>query len=268
MVDPTFEEIPYHTIVECIAIHLGMKEFGALSMMSTYLRDIFMSNDVWKRLYVNSLKDKFKITDKSIHVGPCIENHKKRQPTEEMAPSQMDLWYHGSHWLPPYLTPWNFRRSMLGCGCVPLGDTRVISEDAYQRVIQNQPLLNTLEVRNAYKNSRKHLCDAVVDFNQRNGHEHSHLCTNIDHYLIDTLDAPKSVRNFKDYRRQTIRKFLTQTKNDPTTRKAASAAARKKKMYEIRLEELKKLKKEYYAEKEVVKKNKILQDSLTTALNK
>ena len=119
MVAPTFEEIPYHTIVECIAIHLGMKEFGALSMMSTYLRDIFMSNDVWKRLYINSLKDKFKITDKSIHVGPCIENHKKRQSTEEMCPSSIDLWIHGSHWIPPYLTPWNFMRSLKGCDCVP-----------------------------------------------------------------------------------------------------------------------------------------------------
>ena len=268
MVAPTFEEIPYHTIVECIAIHLGMKEFGAMSMMSTYLRDIFMSNDVWKRLYINSLKDKFKITDKSVHVGPCIENHKKRQPTEEMCPSSIDLWIHGSHWLPPYLTPWIFMRSLKGCDCVPKNSVRRISENAYGGVIRTQPLLNNLELQNAYKNARTHLCAAVIEDNQRHGHEHSHLCTNIDHYLIDTLDAPKSARNFKDYRRQTLSKFLTQTKHDPNTKKASSSAARKKKMYDIRLAELMKLKKEYHAEKAIVKKNKVLQDSLKTALNK
>ena len=91
----SFEDIPYHTIIDFIAPQLEAKEFGALSMVSVYMRDIFTSNDVWKRLYVNSLRDKFKITDKSIHVGSCIENHKSRIPVEEMSPSQMDLWMHG-----------------------------------------------------------------------------------------------------------------------------------------------------------------------------
>ena len=145
---------------------------------------------------------------------------------------------------------------------------RRISENAYGGVIRNLPDPYGLGVNNAYKNARTHLCAAVIEDNQRNGHEHTHLCTNIDHYLIDTLDAPKSARNFKDYRRQTLSKFLTQTKHDPNTKKAASSAARKKKMYDIRLAELMKLKKEYHDEKAIVKKNKDLQDTLKIALNK
>ena len=32
----SFEDIPYHTIIDCIAPHLEAKDFGALSMMSVY----------------------------------------------------------------------------------------------------------------------------------------------------------------------------------------------------------------------------------------
>ena len=264
----SFEDIPYHTIIDCIAPHLEAKEFGVLSMMSVYMRDIFMSNDVWKRLYVNSLRDKFKITDKSIHVGLCIENHNARIPVEEMSPSQMDLWMHGSHWLPPYLTPWNFRRSMLGSRCVPVGDTREISEDAYGRVIRNLPNHNGLGVSNAYGNARNHLCAAVIDFNQQNGHKHSHLCTNIDHYLLDTLDAPSSVRNYKDFRKQYLSKYLTQRKYDPNVKKAESLVRRKRKKIENLQRYIKELEKEVEKEYKIVEKNENLKKSLALALNK
>lgn len=260
----SFEDIPYHTIVDCIAPHLEAKEFGALSMMSVYMRDIFMSNDVWKRLYVNSLRDKFNITDKSIHVGPSLENHKVRLPVEEMSPPHMDLWVHGSHWLPPYLSPWYFRRSMLGCGCVPLGDTREISEDAYRRVIENLPQ----KLSKPYNNARSHLCGAVIDFNQRNGHKHSHLCTNIDHYLLDTLDAPSSVRNYKDFRKQYLSKYLTQTKNDPRSKKAVAVLKRKRRKIDDLQRYIKELELEVEKENKIVEKNGNLKKSLALALNK
>ena len=55
---------------------------------------------------------------------------------------------------------------------------------------------------NAYGNARQASILSCIDFNQRNGHKHCHLCTNIDHYLLDTLDAPSSVRNYKDFIKQ------------------------------------------------------------------
>lgn len=264
----SFEDIPYHTIIDFIAPQLEAKEFGALSMVSVYMRDIFTSNDVWKRLYVNSLRDKFKITDKSIHVGSCIENHKSRIPVEEMSPSQMDLWMHGSHWLPPYLTSWNFRRSMVGSRCIPVGDTREISEDAYGRVIRNLPNQNGIGVVNAYRNARKHLYSSVIDFNQRNGHKHSHLCTNIDHYLLDTLEAPSSVRNYKDFRKQYLSKYLTQRKHNPDIKKAEAAVRRKRKKVYWLQRDIEKLEAEIKKENDIVEKNENLKKSLAMALNK
>ena len=264
----TFEDIPYHTIVEFIAIHLDMRDFGVLSMVSTYLNEIFMSNDVWKRLYIQSNRSKFKITDKSIHVGPCLSSHKDRIPVGEIPASNLELWYHGSHWLPPYLSPWSFRRSMLGSRCVPISATNQISEDAYRRVVESLPAIDTPEVKKAYQNARNHLCAAVIDFNKRSGHEHSHLCTNIDHYLLDTLDAPSSVRNYRDFRKQTLSKFLTQTKHDPDTKKAAARARRKVKLLEKHQAYIRQLKKEINSDYATIRSNEKLSKSLSIAIGK
>tara|TARA_B100000035_G_scaffold282862_1_gene264693 strand:+ start:1491 stop:2294 length:804 start_codon:yes stop_codon:yes gene_type:complete len=263
----TFDDIPYHTIVECIAIHLGMKEFGALSMMSTYLRDIFMSNDVWKRLYVHTLRDKFKITDKSIHVGPYLSDHKNRNPVEELPWFYQyrtsyylnDTWYHTVH---PY------ERAMWRCGCVPVGSIHEIAEMAGD--IASQCNSNHQLVADKDKNifAKECLDAATLTTNIIAGHKHSHLCTNINHYLFDTLDAPKSVRNYKSFRKQVLRKYLTQAKKDSDVKKAATRISTKK----IRISQYKgyisQLKMEIESDKAVVDKNKSLCSSLTLAVKK
>jgi hypothetical protein len=262
---PTFEDIPYHTIVECIAKHLSEKEFGVLSMMSTYLRDIFMSNDVWKRLYIQTNLDKFKITDKSVHVGAGIERHKARVPCPELP------LVHGyaHYWRDPWLNTWPFYSSMLRCGCISMaGHTSSISRDTVQRVRDN-PIVGVGGGAAAEAVAvQQHFHAAARNYNRDHGCEHSRLCTNIDHYLIDTLDAPKSVRNYKDFRKQTLSKMRTRVKHDPVARKAASAAARKKRKLDDWKQQMRILKAEIAEEEAVVEKNMTLQTSLTTALNK
>ena len=49
----SFTDIPWEIIVNFIAPHLTMKEYGDLSMQNKYLRDLFTSNDVWKGIYIN-----------------------------------------------------------------------------------------------------------------------------------------------------------------------------------------------------------------------
>ena len=48
----SFTDIPWETIVNFIAPHLTMKEYGSLSIQKKYLRDLFTSNDVWKGIYI------------------------------------------------------------------------------------------------------------------------------------------------------------------------------------------------------------------------
>ena len=265
----TFEDIPYHTIVEFIAIHLDMRDFGVLSMVSTYLNEIFMSNDVWKRLYIQSNRSKFKITDKSIHVGPRLSSHKDRIPVTEMPDRSRRITpYHRSLWLPPYLSPWSFMNIMHRSKCVPISATSNISADAHRRVIEGLTAVGTPELEKAYQNARNHLCAAVIDFNKRSGHEHSHLCTNIDHYLLNTLDAPSSVRNYRDFRKQTLSKFLTQTKHDPDTKKAAARARRKVKLLEKHQAYIRQLKKEINSDYATIRSNEKLSKSLSIAIGK
>ena len=264
----TFEDIPYHTIVECIAIHLGMKEFGALSMMSTYLRDIFMSNDVWKRLYVQSLRDKFKITDKSIHVGPCLSDHKDRNPVEELHWFYQyrtnyhsylgNTWYHSEH---PY------SRAMWRCGCVPAVNILDISVDA-SRTARQTDTNHIVADKDQNIFAKKCLDEAVLKHNGRVGHNHSHLCTNIDHYLFDTLDAPKSVRNYKSFRKQVLSKYLTQAKKDSVVKKAATRISTKKMRIRQYQEYIRQLKMEIESDKVIVEKNESLCSSLTVAVKK
>ena len=45
------------------------------------------------------------------------------------------------------------------------------------------------------------------------------LCTNTDHYIQDTLQAPASCRNLKSYRKAVLSKLLTATKNNGENRK-------------------------------------------------
>eukprot|EP01051_Picozoa_sp_SAG22_P017421 SAG22_NODE_2684_length_2312_cov_1.270221_2_plen_110_part_00 len=101
---------------------------------------------------------------------------------------------------------------------------------------------------------QQHFHAAARNYNQSHGCEHSRLCTNIDHYLIDTLDAPKSVRNYKDLRKQTLSKMRTRVKHDPAARKAASAAARKKRKLAEWKQHMRLLKAEIAAEEAVVEK--------------
>ena len=264
--DPTLEDIPYHTIVECIAKHLSEKEFGALSMMSTYLRDIFMSNDVWKRLYIQTNLDKFKITDKSVHVGAGIERHKARVPCPELP---LEHGY-AHYWRDPWLTTWPFDSSMYRCGCIPVAvrHASIIARDTVQR-IRNNPIIGVGGGAAAEAaRVQQHFHAAALKYNRDRGCEHSHLCTNIDHYLIDTLDAPKSVRNYKDFRRQTLSKKRTKVKHDSVAKKAASTAARKKRKLDELKQHMRLLKAEIAEEEAVVEKNMTLQTYLTMAIDK
>jgi hypothetical protein len=272
-----FEDIPYFTLVENIAPLLSEKEFGALSMMSTYLRDVFMSNDVWRRLYIQTNLDKFKITDKSVHVGPGIARHKARVPCDELPIVSLGFG-NAYYWHPTYVRPWPFMRAMRACGCVQNRSVIALIANATVQQIRDHPITpvvpahlpgsgNDLPGGGPWQAGERFHAVAV-DYNRSHGHTHSHVCTNIDHYLIDTLDAPKSVRNFKDYRRQTLSKKLTKTKHDPDTRKAVTSAARKKKKVADYKRYMRLLKAEIAEEEAIVKKNTDLQDSLKVALKK
>jgi len=262
----TIEDIPYHTIVECIAIHLDMRDFGALSMMSKFLRDIFMSNDVWKRLYVQTNRDKFKITDKSIHVGPGISRHKSRTPAPE-APLLDRTGY-------PWGSAYPYHNSLHVCGCVPSPYISYIVQETARRIREKPEIATSgydyIDAATTAPIAQGIFHSVIRRYNlsDHRHQTHTHLCTNINHYLIDTLDAPSSVRNYKDFRKQTLSKFLTQTKHDSDTKKAAARARRKVKLLEKHQAYIRQLKKEINSDYATIRSNEKLSKSLSISIGK
>lgn len=49
----SFNDIPVIVFVNFIAPHLRMSECGSLAMQNRFLRDVFMSNDIWEIIYLN-----------------------------------------------------------------------------------------------------------------------------------------------------------------------------------------------------------------------
>ena len=157
---------------------------------------------------------------------------------------------------------------MSECGCVPNMLCRKVIGNNTSQNARADPVMSTLTGEEALNRSRQHLYTSIKEHNKRQGCTHSHLCTNIDHYLLDTLDAPSSVRNYKDFRKQYLSKFLTQTKNDPIVRKVSSSVKRKDKKIEELQRYIKELEKEVEKENKLVEKNENLKKSLALALNK
>ena len=226
----SFVDIPWEIIVNFIAPHLTLKEFGALAMQNTYLRDLFMSNDVWKRLYVNTCLDKLTITEKSIHVYCWYEPDSKLfQPPCKLA--GYETWVYTGN-APPngYERVFNTRRNLLCCGCVEIADIEPLTAQIRSYRIPLESPVRALDGVWARWRGAVQWCNEEVYPKIRQYNKEKYgvdcLCTNKHHYLIETMDAPKNVRNYKDFRKQTLSKTLTSVKGNKDI-KAREAVVRR-----------------------------------------
>ena len=265
----SFEDIPWETIVNFIAPHLSMKEFGALAMQNKFLRELFHSNDVWKRLYVNTCLDKLTITEKSVHVGPLQSG-----PDSEVfhPPCKLEGYetciYTGNYRTNGYERVFNTRKNLLCCGCVETADIEPLTAKIRTYRIPLPRVVGQIGPpegidqwcnEEVYPKIRQYNMDKYgIDC----------LCTNKHHYLIETLDAPKNVRNFKDYRKQTLSKTLTSVKGDKDIKAMEAVMKRNNKkivQYEKAIAELQKLNMDNQVH---ISKSKRLLKSLKNALGK
>jgi len=230
----SFEDIPWETIVNFIAPNLTIKEFGALAMQNKFLRELFYSNDGWKRLYVNTCLDKLTITEKSVHVGPLMENHKAKRVVG-LGKTHHFRGYQRWAFVGPdnYDKIYDTHRNLKCCGCVA-------DEDL-------SPLTGQIR-RSTPTEELDHWCTEEVfpKIRQYNRKKYGVdcMCTNKRHYLVETLEAPKNFRNFKDYRKQTLSKTLTSVKDNKEIKAMESTVCRNKKKiknYERAMAELQKL---------------------------
>ena len=70
----SFDDIPFEVLLNFIMPHISMKEVGALAMVSPIWRDMCNDNEIWKVLYLRTVRAK--VTDASVHIGaPCRRIH-------------------------------------------------------------------------------------------------------------------------------------------------------------------------------------------------
>ena len=202
------EEIPYETIINILAPLLSMGDFGKLCLQSRYLNEIFSSNLVWKNFYLRSLHGKLKITSDSIHypgwrfMNPVIARRNPVVPCQ--LSSQIPIWLGELDRLAvtlkacPCVSPADFT-GLRECGVTEYkGPSRYY--DFYAWAKQDKIWLKQQHAK-------------ILEYNISQGRG-GILCTNLSHYIQDTLEAPVSCRNLKSYRKAVISKLLTSSKHN------------------------------------------------------
>ena len=215
------EEIPYETIINILAPLLSMGDFGRLCLQSRYLNEIFSSNLVWKNFYLRSLHGKLRITSDSIHypgwrfMNPVIARRNPVVPCQlsSTIPSNVGWFDRLTVTLKvcPCVSPADFT-GLRECGVTEYKGTARMYTTA-----QNFTEWQTQSVQWLKEQHAK-----IMEYNISQGRGEI-LCTNTDHYIQDTLEAPASCRNLKSYRKAVLSKLLTASKNNGQNHKAKRA---------------------------------------------
>ena len=210
------EEIPHETFINILAPLLSMGDFGKLCLQSRYLNEIFSSNLVWKAYYLRSLHDKLKITSDSIHISSWRYKDMYRISSNPDEPCQLSSEIPG----------WQNRGGMIDdltatlsrCPCVSPADFTGLRECGVTAYKGPSRYYDFYAWAKQDKIWLKQQHAKILEYNISQGRGEI-LCTNTDHYIQDTLEAPASCRNLKSYRKAVLSKLLTASKNNATNRK-------------------------------------------------
>jgi hypothetical protein len=209
-------------------------------MCNKELREICDSNDIWKIHYLKTLKGKFKITDKSVHIyGVDLYKYRVNNTEYEYLFSRVKPDVNCIK-LSDYYNPYN-QHVRTDCefieyiGNVPkLYNTNNISSSIKWssctncQCRQDKEFLTTLSnnitndvvwnifLLNCYEKN-KLVMKKWKEYNESKGL--SQLCQDPMHYDLSTLELPSSCRNFKNMKKQVIKKLFTQSKNNSSIKK-------------------------------------------------
>ena len=205
------EEIPYETFINILAPLLSMGDFGKLCLQSRYLNEIFSSNLVWKNFYLRSMRGKLKITSDSVHISSWRHKDMYRISSNPDEPCQLSSEIPG----------WQNRGGMLHdltatlyrCPCVSPQDFTGLRECGVTAYIGPSRYYNFDAWVKQEKIWLKQQHAKILEYNISQGRGEI-LCTNLSHYIQDTLESPASCRNLKSYRKAVISKLLTSSKRN------------------------------------------------------
>jgi len=205
------DQIPNEVFIDFLLPHIDVKEVGSIAMLNHALNGLGNLQAVWKILYMRTTEPI--ILDTSVHLGfrrwlavdPC------------------------DHFAQGYRPPWINPRGRPGqgvCSCIPteliLDLPRMISVfgDTVYGIDRGSKEWIALEVIYA-DIIREHW----VKFNQERGISTTNLCQDIRHYDTKTLGIKEPGRNYKCYKRTTLKKLLTKAKKETKIKRKESDRA-------------------------------------------
>ena len=233
-------DIPYEVLQEFIMCHISIKEVGALSMVNTIWRDMCNDNGIWKVLYLRTVRAK--VVDSSVHIGPrCMRA--RISAANRVTSTRVYI-----PWLPfDYSYTRDIRTSLFllnfytrsKCFPTELRDkVRLWSEIRSDGMVgDNFPIIPDVpgvEFWRLWDPDQRAYCDYIQnewrEYNRSKGLSTVNLCQCPDHYEFETLDVPGACRNFKSYKKITLKKLETQSKH--SVKRASKVLAKEQREYE------------------------------------
>jgi len=217
---------------------LDMKSLCRLIMSSKELKELCDTNEMWKYHYLLTIKDKWKITEDSVHIcrghGDFIYLYEFNDGENKIQVKSFDSpnGYAIRNMECPGI--WDYRKNVKYLG-IYRGETPYIP-DNYNNWRHNTDYVirggcmncqfnlikssNIVGIRQAHIGVgawRKDIIDKWKKLNKDNGL--SNLCQNPMHYDINTLEIPGSCRGYKNYKKVIIKKLYTKQKNSKNHKK-------------------------------------------------
>lgn len=269
----TFNDIPFEVFMAYLLPLISIKEIGALSMVNKVWKDTCDDQETWKNLYLRTIRAD--ILDTSVHIGPkwrrlnphlCrylkIDNCTQWEPFDPRMSvncrCDYDLLNHG---FPSCCIPRELKESLK-----PYINIR---KDGYRT---NQFPFSDDDDGSLWRARRfdtSEYCSYVkeewIKYNRERGLSTVNLCQCVDHYEFDTLGMPGGCRNYKSFKKITLKKLKTSKKHEK--KQQEKETLRKKKKYEKYLASLKILENDYLNSLKEDTKKQITLDNLDCAIN-
>ena len=208
----SLNDIPYEIMINFILPHITIKEVGALSMVSPTWRDMCNEQDVWKDLYLRTIRAN--ILETSVHKDPrgWQYDHLK---TGELCSSKTYCRNSVN-----YLNgAWGVRRCISDDLHKELKSWREIRTDGIDSDEFVSPPITPGGNISSWFNPRdstqyaSYIMDEWTKYNANKGLSTINLCQCPDHYEFDTLGVPGGCRNYKSFKKLVLKKLSTQSKH-------------------------------------------------------
>lgn len=252
---------------------LDMKSLCRLIMSSKELKELCDTNEMWKYHYLLTIKDKWKITEDSVHIcrghGDFIYLYEFNDGENKIQVKSFDSpnGYAIRNMECPGI--WDYRKNVKYLG-IYRGETPYIP-DNYNNWRHNTDYVirggcmncqfnlikssNIVGIRQAHIGVgawRKDIIDKWKKLNKDNGL--SNLCQNPMHYDINTLEIPGSCRGYKNYKKVIIKKLYTKQKNSKNHKKYTNDEIKLNESIETYKEQIK------YCEQQIIISKKLAKE--------